>query len=205
MDINLLIAFIGSSVLLTIMPGPDNIFVLTQTLTRGAKTGFLISVGLVSGIVVHTLLAATGLSILLQQSELLYSLILYAGALYLFYLAFMASKKTPLVIELDDKSIDTPEWSKLVRTGFFMNVLNPKVTLFFLAFLPTFITKDAWPVPLQFSILGFSFLVQALIIFSLISIVAGKLNNYLKNENFWKLAKWVKVAILAGLAVYLIL
>ena len=164
------------------MPGPDNIFVLTQSITRGAKTGILISIGLVSGIVVHTTIAATGLSLLLQQSVFIYQAILYTGALYLLFLAYNASQEKPILLENSKDSQDLSGWQKLIRTGFFMNVLNPKVTLFFIAFFPQFITKEGWPVPMQFSVLGFSFLVQAIIIFSIISAVAGRLSLYLVNE-----------------------
>ncbi len=205
MDFNLLIAFIGSSVLLTLMPGPDNIFVLAQSITRGTKTGILISFGLVSGVIVHTIIAATGLSLLLQQSAFIYQSILYAGAFYLLYLAYNASRETPVSFEIPDAQQNFPGWQKLTRTGFFMNVLNPKVSLFFIAFLPQFVTQDGWSIPLQFSVLGLSFLIQAIIIFSIISFVAGRLRPYLNSTNFWMIAKWVKVSILIGLAIFLIL
>ena len=205
MDFNLLIAFIGSSVLLTVMPGPDNIFVLIQSITKGSKTGIIISIGLVSGLVVHTTIAATGLSLLLQQSVFIYQAILYTGALYLLFLAYNASQEKPILLENLKDSQYLSEWQRLIRTGFFMNVLNPKVTLFFIAFFPQFITKEGWPVPLQFSVLGFSFLVQAIIIFSIISAVAGRLSPYLNSPFFWIIAKWVKVSILIGLAVFLII
>ena len=205
MDFNLLIAFTGSSVLLTIMPGPDNIFVLTQSITRGTKTGILISVGLVSGVIVHTIIAATGLSLLLQQSAFIFQSILYAGALYLLFLAYKAGQEKPISLEYSENSEDFPGWQKLTRTGFFMNVLNPKVTLFFIAFLPQFVTQDGWSIPLQFSVLGLSFLTQSIIIFIIISFVAGRLRPYLNSPNFWMIAKWVKVSILVGLAVFLII
>jgi threonine/homoserine/homoserine lactone efflux protein len=187
------------------MPGPDNIFVLTQSITRGAKTGIIISIGLVSGLVVHTTIAATGLSLLLQQSVFIYQAILYTGALYLLFLAYNASQEKPIMLENSRDSQYIFEWQKLIRTGFFMNVLNPKVTLFFIAFFPQFITKEGWPVPFQFAVLGFSFLVQAIIIFSIISFVAGRLSSYLNSPFFWIIAKWVKVSILIGLAVFLII
>ena len=205
MELNLILSFLGAAVLLTLMPGPDNIFVLTQSITRGAKTGILISIGLVSGVWVHTAIAATGLSVLLRQSELVYSLILYLGAAYLFYLAFQATKEEPVETGSAETLSKTTKGFNLVRTGFFMNVLNPKVTLFFVAFLPQFITQNGWSLAKQFGVLGLLFIVQAFIIFSLISVLAGQLTDYFNSPKFWQITKWSKVVILALLGVFLLI
>ncbi|MCH9823265.1 MAG: LysE family translocator [Bacteroidetes bacterium] len=205
MEIQLILSFIAASVLLTLMPGPDNIFVLTQSITRGAKTGIIISFGLVSGVLVHTAIAATGLSIVLMQSKMAYTVVLYAGAAYLVYLAFMATKEKAVNLENGNVEYSTLNKVKLVRVGFLMNVLNPKVTLFFVAFLPQFVTSDGWPLATQFSVLGSVFILQAFVIFSIIAALAGRLNAYLNDQRFWAITKWSKVVILLLLAIFLLL
>ncbi len=201
MEFSVLLSFLTAAVLLTIMPGPDNIFVLTQSITRGKLTGFLIALGLVSGVFVHTAIAATGLSIVLKQSEFAFNIILYLGAAYMLYLAYSATKEKPL--QSNEKELKV-SGVQLVKTGFFMNVLNPKVTLFFVAFLPQFVVEGGWPIALQFVFLGIVFIVQALLIFSLIAVLAGRLTQYLNSERFWKITKWTKVFILITLAIFLI-
>jgi len=200
METQLIFSFITASVLLTLMPGPDNIFVITESITKGARNGIAISTGLVSGIMVHTLAASTGLSILIQQSALAFQILKYLGAAYLFYLAFRAFKEKRLPVNYEDK-IEAPTFNflKLMRKGFLMNVLNPKVSLFFIAFLPQFINKDGFNIKLQMIILGLLFMVQAILIFIAISMLAGRLRNYLNSPRFWHFSKWGKVAVLSVL------
>ena len=90
MTLETIISFLSASIILTIMPGPDNIFVLTESLTSGRRTGIAISLGLASGVLIHTLAAATGLSIIIRQSAVAFSVIKYIGAAYLFFLAYKA-------------------------------------------------------------------------------------------------------------------
>lgn len=101
MEFELLLSFLTASILLSIMPGPDNIFVLTESITKGKKNGILIALGLSLGVLVHTLAAATGLSIIIQKSALAFSIIKYIGAIYLFYLAFMALKDKKVEMTLN--------------------------------------------------------------------------------------------------------
>jgi len=209
MDIELLLTFFSASVLLTLMPGPDNIFVMTESLTRGWKYGISISFGLVSGVMVHTIIASTGLSIIIQSSELFFQVIKYLGAFYLFYLAYASTKEKQIFLNLDSnnkefKLHDFDFW-KLYRKGFLMNVLNPKVSLFFIAFLPQFITKGGYDISLQMIILGLIFMSQAVIIFSLLSLVAGKLTNSLNSSKFWKITKFVKIVVFVILGLFLII
>lgn len=205
MELNLVLSFLGASILLTIMPGPDNIFVLTESLTKGQRNGIAISLGLVSGILVHTLAAATGISIVIQQSAIAFSVIKYFGAAYLFYLAYQAMKDKRSNVEIGAKEKSEKSFFQLVRTGFLMNVLNPKVALFFIALLPQFVSKSEMNVTLQMIILGLIFMTQALIIFSLLSILSGKFSKYLNDAKFWKYTKWSKVSVLSLLGLTLAL
>jgi len=206
METELILSFLGASILLTFMPGPDNIFVLTESLTKGSRNGIIISLGLCSGILIHTIAAATGISIIIRESALVFSVIKYLGAGYLFYLAFVAYKEKRYHIDLnpDNDNVDK-SFSKLFRKGFLMNVLNPKVALFFMAFLPQFISPNGFNVTYQLLILGFIFMIQAILIFSIISILSGRLSIYINNAKFWKIAKWSKIAVLSILGLTLTL
>ena len=155
MEFGLILSFLGASIILSILPGPDNIFVLTESITKGKRNGIGISMGLCLGVLIHTLAAATGLSIIIQESALAFSVIKYFGAIYLFYLAYSALKEKKTIINLN--SIEFPNKIKmytLVRKGFLMNVLNPKVSLFFIAFLPQFISNDGYNITIQMIILS---------------------------------------------------
>ncbi|MBT8220188.1 MAG: LysE family translocator [Bacteroidia bacterium] len=207
MELQLILSFLLASMALTFMPGPDNIYVLTESLARGAKTGILISIGLISGIMVHTAAAATGISLIIQQSAGLFNVIKYLGAAYLFYLAYQAYKERPIKVDSDFSSgvVETRSHWQLIRTGFFMNVLNPKVSLFFLALLPQFITSDGIWIPTQMIILGGIFMIQGIIIFCMIAWLAGKLNTYLSKPSFWTTTKWIKIGVLSILGITLLL
>lgn len=187
------------------MPGPDNIFVLTESVSKGHKTGVAIAVGLCVGIIVHTTLAATGLSLILMQSDIAFALIKYLGAGYLLYLAYQASRDTTGTLALADQQSAQPFRAlPLIRKGFLMNVLNPKVSLFFIAFLPQFIRTDsALPPAWQMILLGLIFMAQALVIFSGIALLSGRLTPFVTQPKFWHLTKWLTVVVLAGLAVSL--
>ncbi|MCG8412343.1 MAG: LysE family translocator [Bacteroidales bacterium] len=204
MELQLILSFFGASILLSLMPGPDNIFVLTESLTKGYKNGIAISLGLVFGIMIHTLAATTGISIIIQKSAMAFSIIKYFGAAYLFYLAIKAIKeKRPEISFEDSKAENKVNMGKLIRKGFLMNVLNPKVSLFFIAFLPQFITPDGYNVSLQMILLGILFMLQALLVFGGIAILSGKLTPYLNSSRFWKITKWSKVGVLAILGITL--
>ena len=206
MQVELILSFLGAAILLTLMPGPDNIFVLTESITKGHRNGIAVSIGLAIGILTHTLAAATGLSIIIQKSAFVFSIIKYLGAAYLLYLAYQALKEKKSIVDLKIKNNKIKKsFSQLVRKGYFMNVLNPKVSLFFIALLPQFISKGGINITVQLIVLGAIFMVQALIIFSLISILSGRFAIYLNSDKFWKITKWSKVGVLGILGISLAL
>ena len=208
MNIELLISFLLASITLSLMPGPDNVFVLTESITKGKRNGIIISAGLASGIIVHTTAIATGLSILVQQSPYVFNGIKIFGAIYLLYLAYLTYKEetTYTIGETNLKSnLSIKEkWFPLYKEGFIMNVLNPKVTLFFIAFLPQFVTKEGLSFSIQIIILGVIFMIQAFLVFSLIAIIAGNLRQLVNSDQFWKKVKWIKITVLTLLAGFLI-
>jgi len=167
-----ILLFLISSLALTLMPGPDILFVLNQSL-ESKKSGFLISIGLCSGLVVHTLILVFGLSVFIETNEYVISYIKYFGTLYLFYLAF-DELKTKF------KQASKPNNTNLFLRGLYMNLVNPKVLLFFIAYFPNFLFSETLSISLQFLILGSIFIFQALIVFSSVSLASNKLVSYLK-------------------------
>lgn len=205
MEFQLLLSFLGASIILTFLPGPDLVFVLTESITKGAKTGRTIALGLVSGVLVHTTLAATGLSIIILNSPTVYSIVKYAGAAYLFYLAYQSLFEEAPALDLSVQANSRFEFGKLFRKGFLMNVLNPKVSIFFIAFLPKFLMANGWSPMVQMLVLGAVFILQAIIIFWIVAGLSGKLSKYLANERVWNYTKYIKAAVFVVIAVSLIL
>jgi len=206
MELHLALSFLGASILLSLMPGPDNIFVLTESLTKGHKNGIAISIGLSLGVLIHTLAAATGLSFIIQKSALAFSVVKYLGALYLFYLAYKATKDNQSDVKIElNQTPQNNSISALIKKGLFMNVLNPKVALFFIAFLPQFVSKTGYNITLQMIFLGIIFMLQAFVIFSLIALLSARLTPYLHNQRFWNITKWSRVGVLGSLGLALML
>lgn len=204
MDIALLFSFLVTSIVLTLMPGPDVVFVLTESLTKGAKTGVALAFGLSIGCLLHTIAAATGLSLLLVNSEMAFRLVKYAGGTYLLYLAFKSYGEKPLGIETMRVVEKQPPLRKIVQKGFLMNVLNPKVSLFFIAFLPQFTSPKGMNIPAQMFVLGCVFMLQCALIFSSVAQLAGRVSPYLNRPHFWIITKWTKIFVFILLALVLV-
>ncbi len=180
MTLTTLFLFLGASMALTIAPGPDNIFVVTQGLARGRRAAIVTAWGMCSGITVHTLAAAAGISALFCSSALAFQLVKYAGAAYLLYLAWKMVRENGAPAPA--AAGDGPSLWGLFRRGFFMNVLNPKVALFFLAFLPQFTVRDAGNIPLQMVLLGLIFMAQGLVIFTIIGFFSGSVGGWIQRR-----------------------
>jgi threonine/homoserine/homoserine lactone efflux protein len=196
--------FIAASAALTLLPGPDILFVLTQSISQGKKAGVATASGLCTGVLVHTTAAALGISALVYKSALAFELVKYVGAAYLLYLAWSAFRESEELIS--SGPVRENNSFALYRRGIFMNVLNPKVALFFLAFLPQFVNVNAGSIPMQMSSLGVIFMIQAWLIFSAISIFAGAIGDKLfKKKEISKYINWGKVGIFALLGIKLAL
>ena len=199
------ISFLIAAILLTLSPGPDILYVLSVSLKNGAKKGVFLSLGLVSGIIIHTSLLAFGFSALIKATPVLFNAIKWLGAFYLFYIAFMTFKKTTKTIANETQEpIKSQESIALVKQGFYMNILNPKVTLFFLSFFPKFIDTTKNTI-LETYKLGFIFMLQALIIFSLVAFSAARLTNYINNRSFDTFIKWFQIVVLLGIGIFVLL
>ncbi|MBE9916410.1 LysE family translocator [Paenibacillus donghaensis] len=177
MDIATVLSFLGVAVLLTLMPGPDNLFVLAQSISQGRKAGIATTLGLCSGLIVHVTAAALGISAIIYQSGVAFAIVKYAGAAYLLYLAWKSFREKESRLTLNNqKSLN---YRSLYKKGILMNILNPKVSLFFLALLPQFVDHSTGHVPIQMLVLGIVFMLQAIIIFIVISFFSEKVRNFL--------------------------
>ncbi len=204
MQLEIIIAFITASALLTLMPGPDNIYVLMQSITNGKKFGIVTVLGLATGIIVHTSLVAFGVSEILKKSENIFFAIKLLGAIYLFYLAFKVYKSSAK-IELDKSNISDKNLFSLYKQGFVMNVLNPKVTIFFLAFFPGFVNNSLGNIKQQIFILGFIFMLLTIVIFSSIALLASKMTSFLRdNQKFEKNLRIIQIIVFIGIGVFIL-
>lgn len=200
-----IIPFLTASILLTFSPGPDIIYVLVRSMAYGYKQGIITALGLVSGILIHTSLVAFGVSAVIKQSEDIFLFIKILGALYLLYLAYRVYKSDP-EIAFSSEGIQNKSMFSLFKQGFIMNVLNPKVGIFFLAFFPGFLWEPEGNTIMQFYVLGAVFMLQALIIFSLVAILADKISVYIKSHprsGFFM--KWMQVIIFILIAILILL
>lgn len=184
MEIDTLLYFLTASVLLTLAPGPDNMYLLAKSLASGARSGVALSAGLASGIVFHTGLVILGVAALIQSSPLAFASLKFIGAGYLLYLAWKAFHETG---ELQMGQAEaSSSYGGVYRRGVLMNILNPKVLLFFLAFLPQFVNTESPDLAWHIAMLGAVFALQAFVIFSFLALCAGKVRNFIlgcKNIN----------------------
>lgn len=174
-------AFIAASILLGLAPGPDNLFVLTQSALFGARAGLLVVLGLCTGLLVHTALVGLGVAALLLASPLAFTLLRLAGALYLLYLAWQAFTAAGAKGLAGGRS-SLLSGGQLYRRGIIMNLTNPKVSLFFLAFLPQFVAPEYGRVGLQVGLLGALFIAATLLVFGAVALLAGRLGEWMSGS-----------------------
>ncbi len=203
-DQNSLVMFIAASTALAFAPGPDNIFVLTQSVTMGRTAGLIITLGLCTGLVVHTAVVALGIAAVFQTSVLAFNVLKYIGAAYLLFLAWKAFTAREGGIRPDGG----PRLSRaaLYRRGIVMNVTNPKVSLFFLAFLPQFTRPANGSITVQLVALGFVFILVTLAVFGIISLLAGAIGRRLARSGRWEgVLNRIAGTVFAALALKLVL
>ncbi len=202
--IEALLLFSIATLGLAVSPGPDNIYVLTQSLVNGTKSGIATTAGLISGCIVHTTLLAFGISAIITASEEIFYGIKVLGACYMLYLAYKVYKS--------DENISLAEnapkksYSQLFKTGVIMNLLNPKVMIFFLAFFPGFLWNKEGNTIAQFYILGITFMLISFITFSTIALAAGRISGLLlKWKNMGTVLKWLQIVVFVAIAVFILL
>ena len=200
-----LIPFLTASAVLTISPGPDIIYVMVQGMANGKKHGFVTALGLATGIIIHTSLVAFGVSAIIKNSDTLFFIIKLFGAIYLLYLAWQVFKSDP-EIAYSAEGIKDKSLFSLFKQGFIMNVLNPKVTIFFLAFFPGFLWEPDGNTVIQFYILGAFFMLLTILIFGSVALLAGKISNYLKRHKHSGIVlKWLQIVVFIGIASFILI
>ena len=199
-----LFTFVLASTLLGLAPGPDNLFVLTQSALYGRRAGVLIVLGLCTGLVVHTSAVALGVAALLQTHPAAFTALKILGACYLLYLAVQAFRAQ--AASLDDGVASTLTGARLYRRGILMNLVNPKVALFFLAFLPQFVNAEQGGAAVQILMLGILFIGVTLVVFGGVAVLAGTLAQALaRSARAQFYLNRVAGVVLAGLALKLVI
>ena len=196
-----IIAFVTASVILSLVPGPDNLFVMSHSALKGWRIGFYTTLGLCTGLIGHTVLVAIGVSVIFQTSAIAFNGLKVVGACYLLYLAWLSVQNKELNLGGTDKNSTNRSY---YLTGVIMNLTNPKVALFFLVFLPQFVNTSNDNVTIQIFLLGLLFILSALCVFTSIAYLASFLENFLKksktvNKNLNILAAIVYFALAINL------
>ena len=196
-----IIAFVTASVVLSLVPGPDNIFVMSHSALKGWRIGFYTTLGLCTGLIAHTVLVAIGVSVIFQTSAIAFNGLKIIGAFYLLYLAWLSVQNKELNLGGTDKDSTNRSY---YLTGVIMNLTNPKVALFFLVFLPQFVNTSNDNVSIQIFLLGLLFILSALCVFTSIAYLASFLEDILKksktvNKNLNILAALIYFALAINL------
>src|SRR6056297_2043450 len=203
LPVETIITFFSAAVLLGLAPGPDNIFVLTQSALRGRGPGFVVVLGLCSGLLAHTAVVAFGVAIIFQTSTGAFMLLKFIGAGYLVYLAWQAFRSQPETLQSETSA--TPCYWSYYRRGVIMNLTNPKVSIFFLAFLPQFADPSRGPVSMQIILLGAVFILATIIIFGTVALAAGSIGQWLtKSPKAQIILNRVAGTVFAALALKLV-
>ncbi len=205
MNYDILLTFSLATAALALSPGPDNIFVLIQSITHGKRYGFATIAGLMTGCLVHTTLLAFGISAVIKENDSFFFIIKLFGAMYLLYLAFQVFRGDAK-ISLSNYSVPKKSIGQLFKQGFIMNVLNPKVTIFFLAFFPGFLFSETMSTVIQFYVLGLLFIAVSSLVFVAIAILSGVISDRIvKNAYIGVLLKWLQIIVFVGIAMFLFL
>ena len=202
--LEILISFAFATSVLAISPGPDNIFVLTQSIVNGQKFGLATVFGLMTGCIIHTTLVAFGVSAIIKDNETLFIIIKLSGTIYLLYLAYKVYQ-SDATISFSDEKVEKKNTVQLFKKGFLMNVLNPKVTIFFLAFFPQFLFSKTISTIVQFYVLGGVFILVSFVVFGSIAVLAGSISEYLKQHTKTGVyLKWGQIIVFTGIAIMIL-
>ncbi|GAA4322809.1 LysE family translocator [Pigmentiphaga soli] len=180
--------FLSASVAITVAPGPDNLQVLARSLSQGRAAGVAAALGFASGCLFHTALAVLGIAAVLRASPMAFDAVKLAGAAYLMWLGVQALRSRGGFAAARGAGQRAPLW-RIFRQSALANMLNPKVTLFFVVFLPQFVDPWAGHADWQMAALGVAFMLQAALVFCLIACCAGALGSLLRRRP--RLGRWL--------------
>jgi threonine/homoserine/homoserine lactone efflux protein len=177
-----LFGFLLAALLVTLAPGPDNLSVLSLGMARGRRAGIGFGLGCALGCFTHTLWASLGISAVLAASTAAFTLLKLAGAAYLCWLGWQALRSPGAQFRAGAQVADATPFTAYLRRGFVANAINPKVALFFLAFLPQFVPAGSAHAAAQSAVLGFVFALQTVLVFGLIGWFAGAVGAWLQRR-----------------------
>lgn len=198
-----LITFSVASVLLSFAPGPDNIFVLLQSAIHGRKAGILITLGLCTGLLGHTIAVTWGVAAIFQVSVVAFTTLKIVGAAYLIYLAWQAFRAGADKVSKGAQ----PKLSniQLYKRGVLMSIANPKLAIFFMAFLPQFADPSADSLSLQLLLLGLIFILIGFLVMSFIALLSGSISRILqRSDKAQSMMNKLTGVVFVGLALKLI-
>ena len=201
LSIETIITFITASVVLSLVPGPDNLFVMSNSALKGWRIGFYTTLGLCTGLIGHTILVGIGVSVIFQTSTMAFNGLKIIGALYLVYLAWLSVQNKEINIGGANENSTSRSY---YFTGVIMNLTNPKLAIFFLVFLPQFINSNNDNVTSQIFLLGLLFICSAFFVFTSIAYLSSFLEEILKksktvNKNLNLLAAIIYIALAINL------
>lgn len=205
MTLEIIISFFLTSLALTIAPGPDIMYVLSTSITKGKQFGIAAAIGLSSGLLFHTTLLAFGISTLIVAIPWLFIAIKVFGTLYLLRIIYLLYKAPiePIVVDVTN-TVSSKSVFQQVQQGLIMNVLNPKIMLFFLSLFPTFLKPEFENLKLQVYTLGSVFMIQALIVFVLVAILSSYIRKFLVKHTYIQgLLNYVQIAVFIALIVFM--
>lgn len=199
-----LVLFVGISWALIITPGPDMLYVITRGVAYGRKAGIVSAIGVICGILVHTTATAFGLSLMLQTSAVAFLIIKYVGAIYLIHLGIKTWQDRRI---FNTQTLSSSTSSRLLfRQGMMSNILNPKIAIFFLAFLPQFVDRGSYQVVFQLAVLGLIFAFFGLCFLVFVGYFAGTVGIWLTSQpRYIRSLRWVTGGVLISLGARLAL
>lgn len=206
MTLETIISFFLTSLALTISPGPDIMYVLSTSLAKGKQFGIATAIGLSSGLLFHTTLLAFGISTLIVAIPWLFIAIKVFGTAYLLRIIYLLYKAPiePITVEVDKTLISRSNVFQQVQQGLIMNILNPKIMLFFLSLFPSFLHPEFGNIKMQVYTLGSIFMLQAFLVFCLIAVLSGYVSKFIKRNTYIQAyMNYFQIAIFIALIVFM--
>jgi len=202
-DATLLLAFAIASILLIVAPGPDTLYVAGRSMAQGRAAGLVAALGISSGLLVHSLAVAFGLASLVAYLPYAYDTVRYAGAAYILYLAWRALSDFGVGVGAATPPPPAP-LARVFREAVITNVLNPKIAVFFVAFLPQFASPDKGRLTLQILTLAALFICAGFTYLACIALSLGALGAWLRERpTIWRAQRWVMGGTLGAMAIWL--
>lgn len=186
-DYSFWLLFFSTALALNIAPGPDLLYILTKTVANGKKVGVASALGVCTGALVHVFAAAVGLSAVLASSALAFTVVKYIGAGYLLYLAWQSFSSAGSLLNIESQTVPKETAMAAFKQGVMVDILNPKVAIFFMAFLPQFVREGYGEVPFQLMYLGLLIIVVAIIVEVIYVLAASILTQKLRSSQRFSL------------------